>query len=439
MRFLRSPRFWTIPAFFALPCLVLMSCGGDAAEDPAEAAAAEGEAEAPLSDVPEAQALYDEALEILASDRPRAIENLRKAIDLDPDFLAAITTASYQLAWIYQNWDRSDAVKEEALALAQRAGALDPDHEWSLGAMAAYHYRIEKDYDKAMEIYDRGTQLFPENSHFLRMSAHVARRQGDWDKALEILEHSESIAPSNDALQAIIENHHYNRRWDEMMAAAEEHIRRNPEATFGPSYMAWGEYYKTGDTQSIRDYQATRPSTVLTQNRWTLEMMDGNPAAALDVMDASDTEMFSGQYSLAPRSYYRGVALQSLGRQAEADAALLNAKEAVEAMLPELDHDCRVYASLGLIYAVRGEGEAAMEAAAHAVQLISPEKDAMVGSQNVLNLAEVYSLLGEAELAVEQIEYLFTIPAPITRVGLEVRGIWDYIRDHPSFRALVEG
>lgn len=28
-------------------------------------------------------------------------------------------------------------------------------------------------------------------------------------------------------------------------------------------------------------------------------------------------------------------------------------------MLPELNHDCRVYASLGLIYAVKGEDEEA--------------------------------------------------------------------------------
>jgi tetratricopeptide (TPR) repeat protein len=358
---------------------------------------------------------------------------------LDPDFLAAITTASYQLAWIHQNWDRSDAVKEEALALARKADAIDPDHEWSISAMAAYYYRIEKDYDRAMEIYDRGVQLYPENMHFLRMTAHVARRRGDWDQALEILQRAESITPSNDALQAIIENHHYNRRWDAMIAAAEEHSRRNPEATFGPSYIAWGQYYKTGDTQSIRDYQATRPATALDQNRWTLEMMDGNPAAALAVMDASDTEMFSGQYRLAPRSYYRGVALQSLGRQAEADAALLEAKEAVEAMLPELDHDCRVHAALGLIYAVMGDHDAAIEAAQHAVEMVPPEKEAMIGPHNVLNLAEVYALLGEAELAVEQIEYLFTMPSPIAQVDLEVRGIFDDIRDHPAFRALLEG
>lgn len=439
MRPFRSPGIRMIPLYLALPCLFFTSCEGDPPDEAAEVTTAGAEAETPLSDVPEAQALYDEALEVLASDRAGAISMLREAIALDPDFLAALATASYQLSWHFQNADRSDSIAAQARALAERAERMDPDDVGSLSAMGSYYYRVEKDYPRAMEIYDRGTQLYPDNMHFLRMGAHVARRQGDWDKALEILEQAESITPSNSALQAIIENHGYNRRWDAMIAAAEEYTRRNPGLTFGSSSAAWGEYYKTGDTKPIRDYFSTRPATESTVSRWTLEMMDADYAAALDVMDASDTEIFTGQYGLAPRSYYRGVALGALGRQAEANAVILEAKEAVEAMLPQLDHDCRVFAALGLIYAVMGDGEAAVEAAQHAVELVPPEKDALVGPYNVLNLAEVYALLGQAEPAVEQIEYLFTIPSPIAEVDLEVRGIFDDIRDHPAFRALLEG
>ncbi|MCJ7626754.1 MAG: hypothetical protein MUO50_00055 [Longimicrobiales bacterium] len=135
---------------------------------------------APLSEVPAAQAAYDEAIEILAEDRAGAIALLRDAIDLDPDFLEAIAMASYQLAWHYQNTDRSDSIKEDAFRLAQAAQEMDPDHVFTISSMAAYYYRIERDYDRAMGVYERGRELYPDNGHFLRMSAHVARRQGDW-------------------------------------------------------------------------------------------------------------------------------------------------------------------------------------------------------------------------------------------------------------------
>ena len=431
MRLLRISATLAVPILLALP-----SCGGEPADEPADVVAAE--AEAPLSDVPAAQALYDEALEILADDRPAAIALLREAVDLDPDFIEAHATISYQLAWHYQNVDRSDSIKEDALRFAQITQELDPDHEFSFTTMAAYYYRIEKDYDRAMEIYERGTELYPENAHFLRMSAHVARRQGDWDRALEILEHSEEIAPSNDALQAIIENHRYNRRWDEAIAASQEHARRNPESTFGPSYLAWISFYQTGNTGPIRDYQATRP-TGLTVNRWTLEMMDRNNDAALAIMDASSTEVFSDQYEMIPRDMYRGIALSVMGDEAGAMEAFQHAKEVMEGMLPELEQDCRVHAALGQIHAVMGNGEEALRAALHAVELMPPEKDAMVGPYNVIALAKVYSTLGDAEAAIEQIDYLLSIPSDMTRAWLGVGQVWDPIRDHPSFQALLEG
>ena len=282
-------------------------------------------------------------------------------------------------------------------------------------------------------------QLYPENGHFLRMSAHVARRQGDWDRALQILMQAEEIAPSNDALQAIVENHWYSRRWDELMDAAREYARRNPDAAFGPDYMAWGEYARTATTQPIRDFLAGQPSTERTQERWTLEMMDGDYAAALAAMDASTTEVFWGQYGMAPRAYYRGVALQSLGREAEGRDALLEAKELVESMLPELDHDCRMHGALGLINATLGNRDEAVREAERGLELIPPEKDALIGSYNVLTLAEVHSILGEAEPAVEQLRFLLSIPSEVNEASLEVRGVWDNIREHPAFQALLTG
>lgn len=42
-------------------------------------------------------------------------------------------------------------MKEETLALAETAMAMDPDHWWSISALAAYYYRIEKDYDRGRE------------------------------------------------------------------------------------------------------------------------------------------------------------------------------------------------------------------------------------------------------------------------------------------------
>ena len=102
------------------------SCGAEPADEPAEAVTSE--TPPPLSEVPSAQAAYDQAMEILAEDRAGAIGLFRQAAELDPGFLEAVTMASYQLAWHYQNTDRSKSVQDDALRLAQAALEMDPDH-----------------------------------------------------------------------------------------------------------------------------------------------------------------------------------------------------------------------------------------------------------------------------------------------------------------------
>jgi tetratricopeptide (TPR) repeat protein len=168
-------------------------------------------------------------------------------------------------------------------------------------------------------------------------------------------------------------------------------------------------------------------------------MMEGNPEAALAAMDASDTEVFTGQYGMTPRAAYRAWALRAVGDEAGAMAALQEARATMEAMLPELEGDCRVHGALGGIYAGLGMREEAVQAANRAVELVPVDKDALIGAYNVLALARTYATLGEAENAVEQAEYLLSIPSSLTIPRLRMGPEWEPIRDHASFQALLEG
>ena len=422
---------------FVLPILILLaSCGGEPADAPGDTGATE---EAPLSDVPEAQAAYDESAELWSSSWPQSVAKLHEAIALDPDFLEAHGMLANRYAWIYQYGDRADSVIQNAWAFAENAMELDPNEEFSLSAMGTYYYRIDKDYGKAMEFFSKGSELFPENGHFMNMRAHVARRQGDWDGALEILKQADQVAPALGTVTAILENHRYNRRWEEAMATAREIAERYPESTTGPSYLAWIPFYQTGSTETVREYHATRPATALTVNRFYVEAVDRDYQAALDVMDASETEVFTGQNGLTPRAAYRGIALRELGREAEAMEAFDSARETLEAMLPDLAHDWRVHAGLGWVYALLGRRDEAIQTSKHAIEILSPEMDALSGPPNVVNLAEVYAILGDADAAVEQIEYLLSIPSSMIPQWLRVGPEWDGIRDDPGFQALLQG
>ena len=446
MKFLRIPAITPIPLFtavvFAIPLLFLSSCAkdsGDQSGAQGTEATAQGGAEEPVvySDVPEAQAAFDESIDLWGSDGWASLARLKEAVALDPDFVEARGLLSMRYAYVYLNYDRSDSIANQARMYAEEAMALDPENRRSLNAMGNYYYRVLKDYPTAVEYYGRGAELYPEALVFLRMQAYAARRAGDWDRSLALLLQADGTQPSLDAIQGIAEDYEYNRRWDEAVAAYQEHQRRNPESTLGPYNLARIAWIRTGDTGELREFLASRP-TGWAGDRWNMEMLDRDYEAALAALDYSDNEVFRGQNGIHPKAYYRGVSQKWMGDEAAAEASFQEARQIMEAMLPDLDHDCRVHAGLADIYANLGMPEEAVAEGMRAVELVPVEMDALTGPPNHMALARVYSVLGDADAAVEELRYLLSIPSSLTRTGLRLAPVWDPIREDPAFQALLE-
>ena len=72
------------------------------------------------------------------------------------------------------------------------------------------------------------------------------------------------------------------------------------------------------------------------------------------------------------------------------------------------------------------------------VELMPVSKDAMDGPDRVLDLAMIYAMVGEQEAALDQIEYVLSIPASFSVQLLRLDPRWDPLRDHPRFQALLE-
>jgi hypothetical protein len=85
-----------------------------------------------------------------------------------------------------------------------------------------------------------------------------------------------------------------------------------------------------------------------------------------------------------------------------------------------------------------GEREAAVRHGQLGVQLLSVSRDGVTGPNRVIDLARIYVMVGEHEAAIDQIEYLLSIPAPISAALLRVDPFWDPLRSYARFQALVE-
>jgi tetratricopeptide (TPR) repeat protein len=115
-----------------------------------------------------------------------------------------------------------------------------------------------------------------------------------------------------------------------------------------------------------------------------------------------------------------------------------SARIVLEAQVQERPEDAKVHARLGLSYAGLGRKEEAIAEGERAAALLPVARDAAFGPLYVQNLAEVYVMVGEYEAALDQIEYLLSIPSLVSVPLLRADPLYDPLRDLPRFQTLLE-
>ncbi len=118
-------------------------------------------------------------------------------------------------------------------------------------------------------------------------------------------------------------------------------------------------------------------------------------------------------------------------------ASFDDVRERLEKVIRGRPEDYEVYARLGIAYAGLGRKEEAIRAGKRAVGLLPVSKDALWGPDLLQSLAFIYVLVGEKEAALDQIEYLLSIPCELTVSLLRIEPRWDPLRNHPRFQKLL--
>jgi serine/threonine-protein kinase len=81
--------------------------------------------------------------------------------------------------------------------------------------------------------------------------------------------------------------------------------------------------------------------------------------------------------------------------------------------------------------------EAAVREGQMAVDLMPISRDA--GATSYLRgLAQIHTMVGEYDAAIDLLHYLLSIPSWVSVQDLRLHPMWDPLRDHPRFQALLE-
>ena len=153
-------------------------------------------------------------------------------------------------------------------------------------------------------------------------------------------------------------------------------------------------------------------------------------------MEAADGD--SATYYLGKAAFY-GVESDTSAAHAYYDSARValegqmarRASSGAEEQPLELD--------LALAYAGLGRRADAVRLGRKGAALVPISRDALAGPIALVRLAAVYVLAGEYDAAIDELEYLLSIPAPMSASLLRVDPLYAPLRGNTRFERLVEG
>jgi TolB-like protein/cytochrome c-type biogenesis protein CcmH/NrfG len=374
----------------------------------------------------------------------------KEAIAHDPNFALAI--AQLAMCQLRSHWltdPLSEAELMEAGRLAKQALTLAPDLPEAHVAVGLFHYYGFREYEPALAEFQRALELRPNYSLALQFIAFVHRRQGRWDRTLDELKKSIVQDPGDPYVQGgLAETYVFLRMWKEAEDVARHALTIDPHEATAMRMLLLGSLNRTGNAQEPLRLLATfPPDDLLLPNTGMFDMVIGTRGqtfvlgrdfnAALKACETGTVATTNKWQRFAAKAGIRVLSGDVTGAQSEAGKA----RELLEERLREHPSDFRSLRALSWVYLALNRKTDAIRVAQQALELLPPEKDAVLGSGNLAALAQIQAQTGAATEAVQNLKKLLAIPAgeTISITRLKVDPVWDPIRNDPGFQQLLAG
>lgn len=370
----------------------------------------------------------------------RAVASLERAIELDSNFLYAYLILHDIHQYIYTvGLDRSDERLVKAKSALDGAVALEPDLPEVKMRLGNYLIRTTQDYDRVLEIYESIQRTRPNLSP--RGIAYVQLRLGKWEDALANYQKAFKLNPRSweDAhligrLYAWIWDYDKSEEWFERALSIRSELYYSK---LGIARLPMLE----GNLEEARARLERLPPHVLTDYNWyLLGMLERNYQEVLDRLATTPFPVFQESQFYIPIDLARASVYHAMGETALVRSRAESARLELEKLISERGEDTRLYAPLALALAYLGLKQDAIREGRRAVNLYPVSRDAFEGVRYVMNLAKIYAVVGEHEQALDQLEYLFSVPCGNNYSVhlLRLDPIWDPLRDLPRFQQLTE-
>ena len=376
---------------------------------------------------------------------PEAIRLLEAAVARDPAFLQAwcdLARAHLDLYWY--GFDRTPERLARAHAAMQSAVRLNADAGETHLAVAEYHYRAFRDYDRARTELALARLTLPNSADIPFLTGSIDRRQNRWAESERNMQRALDLDPRNPRLyEQLAINFRLQRRY----AEADKFLATALELTPGSIELRQARARIKLDAQAEPNELCTTLATILQEQPEAVgDISKANIECALCGRDRPTSEAAVARVppvgvplhgATFSQSYFEGLVARSFGDQERARSAFAAARIAAERTARAQPDFAYAHSLLGLIDAGLGRRDDAIRAGRHAVKLLPVTRDSIDGPELVINLGIIFAWVGEPDLAMEQLEAAAAIPSLLSYGLLKLHPQWDPLRGNPRFEALV--
>ena len=379
------------------------------------------------------------------ADLLQAIDRLNQATARDSKFFLAycqLANAHGQLYFF--SHDRTPARAALANAAIQRAAALRPDAGETHLAQAGYFYRCFKDYDRARTEVAIAAPSLPNSSELFALLAVIDRRQGHWEDSSRNFEKAFRRDPRNfGLLQQMAATYDFLRRYADEAATFDRALELAPDDMELRIIRGFVEVQWKGDLRLYREAihavlsKDPKNAANVSSDWFQLAFFERDAVEADRALAVIPAEGINVNAISFPKAWYEGWAARLRNDEAAAQNAFARAR--TEAALavekhPDVGPPISV---LGAIDAVLGHKEDAIREGRRSVELLPLEKDYINGSNLATWLAIIYGMVGEKDLAIEQLKLNFSKPGDGSYGDMRLDPYWDPLRGDPRFEKIV--
>jgi len=372
-----------------------------------------------------------------------AVRMYERATEIAPNFALAHARQGVAHGWLF-SWqaDRTEQRLNLAKATTHRASALDPELPDVHLALGLIHTAGD-DWNSALEEYQAALRSRPND---LEITVNVAEFQwmiGRWEESLATLEAAIDLNPRDGKLACWAGGRCFGLR--DYSRALEFHTRAI-ELVPDRNCMYWCtaliHLNQDGNTQRARSFLEQLPPTVNLEGSpppnhpWVLaDLIDRRYEDALTRL-SSEPESYDWITMHYPKDVLRAQIYGLMKRSDMERAHYHAARELLERKIAERPRDFRFRGSLGVAYAGLGRPDDAIREGKRGLELLSGRRHPSYGFL-VKDMAQIYTMLGKFDEAIDQLEQLLSVPSFFSAAFLNADPTWEPLHDHPRFRALL--